>query len=224
MSESTETTAGDLTPTNTQELTGDLTPSEKNGEEPAKSLLSDQPDQSDQDDSTPDGPPDEYTFTHPEGQELKLELLNQFTDLARELGLSNEKAQSALDWYRDKVVSGISADLAAQRTALIEGWTTTIKGDPELGGARLKATIETAKSFVKEYPRSAEFLQLMDETGLGNHPEMIRFLHHWGNGLKEDRTLIGTRTNPGKVMTQDQFTNLRPGDRAKFINSGGRVE
>jgi hypothetical protein len=66
-------------------------------------------------------------------------------------------------------------------------------------------------------------MQMLSETGIGSHPEMIRFMHHWGKGLQEDRNLIGTRTTGSRTMTTDQFNNLRPADRAKYMKSGGNI-
>ncbi len=203
-------------------------------EVPAKpeitNLLTDDPDETTDEPTdtpaatAPEGVPEQYTFSTPEGQpDLQTETLTQFTDLARQLGLSNAKAQAALDWYRENILLGINRRQQDLQQTVTQGWQQEIREDRELGGEKMKQTLRTAQGLIKEYPRSAEFTKMLNETGIGNHPEMVRFIHHWGKGLQEDRQLLGGRNSGGRSMTQEQFQALRPPERAKYINGGGIV-
>jgi hypothetical protein len=102
--------------------------------------------------SAPEGPPETYEFTT---DDMQPEMLEKFSSLARELGLTNESAQKTLDWYRENVLPDINRNLEASRQAIIDNWETTIKSDPELGGGKIGKTLATAQSFIKEYPGRA---------------------------------------------------------------------
>ena len=170
--------------------------------------------------SAQNGPPEKYELS---ADDLQPAMLEKFSDLARELKMDNANAQKTLDWYRENVLPDITRNMEAGRKAVIDGWEGEINSDPELGGPKIKQTIAVAQGFIKEYPRAAEFMQMLAETGIGSNPEMVRFMHHWGKGLQEDRQLLGGRAGGGKTLDSAQFQALRPADRAKFMKSGGTV-
>ena len=39
-----------------------------------------------------------------------------------------------------------------------------------------------------------KFNEMLDSSGLGNHPEMIRFLHRVGKAISEDSVVVGGTT------------------------------
>lgn len=63
-----------------------------------------------------------------------------------------------------------------QKTA----WRESFENDPEMGGNRKDTTLNAALEFIKTHGGTAdqqqEFRQLMHETGVGNHPALIRLL------------------------------------------------
>jgi hypothetical protein len=56
---------------------------------------------------------------------------------------------------------------------------------------------------------SYELRQLLDETGLGNHPLIIRLFHNLSKTLKEDGVVKGTATaGGGKSLANRMFPNM----------------
>lgn len=161
----------------------------------------------------PDGPPETYEFSHPEGQELKPEMLEKFTDLAKGLKLSNTDAQKALDWYRENVLPTINRDLETARAAVIDGWVNEVKNDPEMGGPKLDQTRKTILRLIAASPNAAEFRQMLDDTGMANNPVMWRFLHFFGMGMQEDRDLIQGKPTTDNLSTLPAVERLKAARR-----------
>ena len=64
-------------------------------------------------------------------------------------------------------------------------WATESQSDEEFGGEKLGANLEIAKSSLNAFGTDA-FKSLLSESGLGNHPEVIRFMYRAGKAIGED--------------------------------------
>jgi hypothetical protein len=53
-------------------------------------------------------------------------------------------------------------------------WIDETKADKEIGGDKLDATLATAKRALDAYG-SPQFIEMLNQSGLGNHPEVVRF-------------------------------------------------
>lgn len=137
--------------------------------------------------------PESYeAFTMPEGVEANETLMTEFTALAKELGLSQEKAQKLVDLQAKTALEEtttrtdqLTKALEAQKTR----WADEIKNDPELGGAKFDATVTTAVKAVSAF-FGDDVRTLLNESGIGNHPGLIRGLHKIGLAITEDRIVI----------------------------------
>lgn len=146
-------------------------------------------------------------FKLPDGIQVQEDKLSEFTnDLADfELGAKDhastqEFGQKLLDKHivlvTDAVKNAIemnkSADLAKHNE-----WREQTKKDPIIGGNRLETTKSDALKFIRTHGGTAaqqqEFIQLMNETGVGNHPAMIRMLAQAGKNMSEPRPLAATK-------------------------------
>ena len=133
---------------------------------------------------TPEGAPDKYEFNAKVADapdELDPEVLTAFGEVAKELDLPQEAAQKVLD----KVAPVIQARQAEQvEKARIE-WAEESKSDQEFGGETFETNLETAKTALNAFG-TEPFKQLLSESGLGNHPEVIRFMYRAGKAISED--------------------------------------
>lgn len=136
--------------------------------------------------------PETYeAFTMPEGGEVDEALLGEFSAVAKELGLTQAQAQKLVDLQAKSAIAETSARtdqltqaLEAQKTR----WVDEIKNDPELGGAKFDATITTAVKAMSFF--GDDFRVLLNESGIGNNPGLIRGLHKIGLAMSEDRMVI----------------------------------
>lgn len=135
--------------------------------------------------------PDAYEVTAPEGVTLDKAALDMFDPVFRKLGLTNAGAQEIVnaapgfvDHIRDQVAGSVVSDVVAQRKA----WAEAAASDPEIGGARFE---ESKSLAAKAFDRlglapDGPFRTLLKESGLGNHPDMIRAMVKMGRAIGED--------------------------------------
>jgi hypothetical protein len=141
-------------------------------------------------DAAKDGAPEEYAeFTAPEGVELDPEVLGAFKEIAKGDNLSQEKAQRYVD-AAAQLVQKQGQQLADEIVATRTGWLEAAKTDPEFGGDKLPESLATAKRAIEAYGSPA-LTTLLDQTGLGNNPEIIRLLVKAGAAVSEDTMVSG---------------------------------
>lgn len=75
-------------------------------------------------------------------------------------------------------------------------WRQNFVNDPEIGGNRQETTISSAKKFISDHggtlEQQAEFRNILDRTGLGNHPAVIRLLANAGSAMREPAPLAAS--------------------------------
>ena len=133
---------------------------------------------------TPKGAPETYEFNTKVAdapEELDSEVVTAFGKVAKELDLPQEAAQKVLD----KVAPVIQARQAEQVEKAKEEWLGESQSDKEFGGENLNANLDVAKSALNAFG-TEPFKQLLQESGLGNHPEVIRFMYRAGKAISED--------------------------------------
>lgn len=153
----------------------------------------------------PQGAPEEYAdFTMPDGVEFDAELGGDIKAIAKELNLTQEQAQKLADLglkHGQKLTSTHAEQLAQAR----ETWANEAKADKEYGGEKFGENMAVAKKAVDAYA-SPELKSLLNETGLGNHPEMIRLFHKVGLTISEDRFDGGRGThNAGQQSAAERL-------------------
>jgi hypothetical protein len=140
-----------------------------------------------------------YELTAPEGRTIDPEVLGSFSEVARELNLSKDAAQTVLD----RLVPKMAERQAAQLDSFRSQWTEASKTDKEFGGDRLPENLTVARKALESFG-SPELRSLLNESGLGNHPEIIRFMVRAGRAISEDR-FVGNSEGaaPGRGAPKD---------------------
>lgn len=154
-----------------------------------------------------EGQPPPLELKLPEGVDAKS--LESFKALAGELKLDSPRAQKALDYHLGVVKASEEARQAQQR-ATFEAWGKAARVDKELsdGGKpdAFKASVGLAhQALQKFFPPS--IFELLDATGLGNHPDVIRGFVRVGRALQED-SVAGAAGARGST-SQDGEAQLR---------------
>jgi len=137
------------------------------------------------------GAPDKYVWTAPEGKTLDPQTLDAFAVVAKDLNLPQDQAQRVVD----AMVPTMAARQAEQLTATSAQWAAQSKADKEFGGDAFDANMATAKQALKDFG-TPELNALLNESGLGNHPDVIRFMVRAGKALSADKH-VGGRAAPG---------------------------
>lgn len=137
------------------------------------------------------GAPEKYELTPPDGfEQIDADALAEAEPVLRELNLNNEQAQKLMPAAAnlvkrtlDRAEKAITDRAIAQR----KEWADAFEADQDLGGAnKAKTLADAARAFDHYGIKPGEGLrQLLDESGLGNHPDMIRFVARIGRDLDE---------------------------------------
>jgi hypothetical protein len=142
-----------------------------------------------------DGAPETYTeFSIPDGVELDREALDGFTPLAKDLNLTQTQAQKLVDLYAHQIDALQTAQ--TEKVANVrKGWVEGIKADNEIGGTALNENVALAVKALDKYG-TPELRKALDESGLGDHPEMVRVFYRIGRAMAEDTIEGGQNTAP----------------------------
>lgn len=140
---------------------------------------------------TKPGAPEKYEFKAPEGGAFDDAVLGAFSEVAKELNLPQDEAQKVID----KVAPVLQARQAEQLAAVSNEWAQSARVDKEFGGDKLDENLATAKKALDAFA-SPELRTLLNESGLGNHPEMIRLMYRAGKAISEDRFVAGKTGSP----------------------------
>ena len=146
------------------------------------------------------GAPESYKFNNPEGlpegSEIDERIITAYSEAAREADLPQEKAQGMLD----KVMTSMHEHGVEVAEAQRNEWAEQSRKDTEFGGKQLDENLGIAKKALEQF--GSESLQSLLEgpQGLGNHPEVIRFMVKVGKAISEDG-YVGS--NQGKTVDLD---------------------
>jgi hypothetical protein len=152
--------------------------------------------------------PDTYAdFVLPEGMQLDEALLTEATPMFKDLGLTQEQAQKLIDFQAKQVQAGSQKQID-DFNQLKSDWRDLSKNDGEFGGDKFDENVKIAQSAISKYGTS-ELKQLLEDHGVGNHPEVIRFMVRVGQTLKED---VPGSTGGTPTKAEDAVSILYPND------------
>lgn len=161
------------------------------GTEPSKTDDKTNPEPKGNDKKPVSAAPEKYEFTAGEGQELDKKAVAAFEPIARELGLSNEQAQKIVDVYGYTIMPQIAKQQEAAWQKQVTEWAETVKADKELGSVE---SIGNAQKAMDQFG-TPELKQYLNDSGLGNHPELFRIFSRIGKAMSEDGFVSGSSEN-----------------------------
>ena len=138
---------------------------------------------------------DKFEFNVPENTEVDADVLKNFKDFAIEKGMSQDAAQSVLD-YSLKT----QADQKAAREEAVNKAIKDIKADPELGGSNYDK-VQKAIGRVTMHYGGEDFKKIVFENGLNHDASFARFIKNLSDVLSEQ---------PVKTTSQTKGISNRP--------------
>lgn len=157
-------------------------------------------------DKAKDGAPEKYEFKLPEGAQADEALLSEFTPLAKELNLSQDQAQKLVDLYA-KTQGAAQKSVADHWDNLNKEWQGKVSSDKEYGGADLDKNVAIAKKAIDAFG-TPELKDALNLTGVGNHPEIVRFFYRVGKAISDDKFDTGNaKTNAPRDAAKLLFPN-----------------
>lgn len=143
------------------------------------------------------GAPEKYEFKAPEGQAFDAQVLEAYSTVAKELNLTQEAAQTLLDR-----IGPVMTERANEQMGVMHlQWFEASKTDKEFGGEKLSENLAVAKKALDQLG-TPELRDMLNQSGMGNHPELVRFIYRVGKALSED-TFVGRSTGDKKSAPKD---------------------
>jgi hypothetical protein len=146
--------------------------------------------------------PESYTFAAPEGVTLDTAAVEEFSAIAKELGLEQGKAQAIAD-----VAVKMQQRQAEAQQALVTSWVEQVKVDKEIGGDKFAENLAVARKALETFG-TPELQDVLNMTGLGNHPEVIRAFYKAGKAISEDRFIPGSPKGPEMDLAKRMFPTM----------------
>ena len=122
--------------------------------------------------------PDGYALTFDKSVSVDADLLNNFRAVAHEAGITQNQAKKLAELYAGHMAGQDRKRVDTLRQA-VDGWEKEIKESSGFSAQKADAQRALARY------GSAELFQVMDETFLGSHPAMFRFMAAVGKALAE---------------------------------------
>jgi len=137
-------------------------------------------------------------------QGLNPGFIDGYSEIAKELGLSKDSA-SALLTKAAELVEKMDVE-GVERQA--SEWIAAARNDKEFGGSALNANLAIAKKGLETFG-GQPLKDLLESTGLGNHPEVIRFFYRVGKTVSEDSFDRGGASS-GPASEEERMRKIYP--------------
>ena len=147
--------------------------------------------------------PEKYDFASAEGK-VQPTVLAKFEGIAREMGMSQEAAMKLID----TVAPEMQAAAKAHQDTTVLKWAADSKSDKEFGGDKLGENMAIAKKALETFG-TPELTKMLDETGMGNHPEIIRAFFRAGLKISSG-TFVPSGGGAAKSSATDAGSKLYP--------------
>lgn len=147
--------------------------------------------------------PEKYEIKLPDNSPLDNASIEKIAAFAKARGFTNEEAQALLTRESESIqayVEGQHKMLGEKTTE----WSKTWEGDKEIGGDAFKVNAELAKRVVDRFG-SPDLKKALNDTGLGNHPELGRLLVRIGKAMSEDQLVLPGSQPGGKRPPEEVF-------------------
>lgn len=159
--------------------------------------------------------PENYDFKDvklPEGMELDKELTEEFSIAAKEMGLTQAKADKFMGMgvkLTSKIQGKFQEAMKEAQVNQIKAYKTMLNTDPEIGGANLKTTLTEANAAYEVFV-SDEAANILSATGLNNHPAIVKMFRDIGRQVKNDTIKGGANTKHVRTA-EDWYPEMKKG-------------
>lgn len=146
--------------------------------------------------------PDSYEFTMPDGVQLDTAAADEFKGIAKEYGLTQEQAQKVADIGAKMVQRQAEAHVSQ-----VQAWVDAVKTDKDIGGDKLNENLAIARKTIDTFG-SPELKEVLNVTGLGNHPEIVKLAYKIGKAISDDGFVRGGNTSSPKSAAEIMYPSM----------------
>lgn len=125
-----------------------------------------------------------YDFKVPEGLQVDNAAMDQFKEILGANKISAELGQGLLDRHVAEMTRYAKSVQDHQQQTWKDtraSWRDQVKGDPEIGGSNLETALQgmaQARDLFVSATDMKAFNEMLEYTGVGDHPQMLKFMHN----------------------------------------------
>lgn len=127
--------------------------------------------------------PDDYVFQFAPETVVDTALIDEFRRFAFEQKMSLENARLMAKFY-EQYVLGQSKKQNQEQTELLQSMQKACEEDSEFGGMNFYDNMRYAKAAILRFD-DGSLAKILNDTGFGSHPEVVRFMYRVGKALAE---------------------------------------
>lgn len=127
--------------------------------------------------------PDDYVFQFSPETVVDTMLIDEFRRFAFEQNMSLENARLMAQFY-EKYVLGQSKKQSQEQEELLKSMQKACEEDSEFGGMKFLDNMRYARAAVLRFD-DGSLAKILNDTGFGSHPEVVRFMYRVGKALAE---------------------------------------
>ena len=130
--------------------------------------------------------------TPPAAYALDLGVFGENVDAGEAAFLSQIAQESGADAAAaSKLVQDLTLWGQVKHEQQVQAWEDASRNDPDFGGEKLQENLAIASRALEAYDPQGEIRAMLEETGYGNHPALVRFFIAIGRDLSPDRMVSG---------------------------------
>jgi len=130
--------------------------------------------------------PEAYELSAPDGYPMGEAELKQLNAMCKEAKLSKEQGEAVL-----KYLHGNYTAYQESQAAQIKKWVEEARADKEFGGDKFDENVADARKGLATFDTDGSIRQMLEETGYGSNPAVLKIFARVGKALGEDR-LVGS--------------------------------
>ncbi len=144
-------------------------------------------------------------FKIAEGVDASEETMVELTAMAKSMDMNQDQAQKMVDLYMQNV-GGVEAEfqkgVSENFESLQKAWRSETSKDAIVGKTENQ---QTAIKAITKFG-TPELKNFLNDSGMGDHPELIRFCYNIGKAISEDVLVPGEGRSTGKLYPNSDHT------------------
>lgn len=124
-------------------------------------------------------------------------------------GADTPEAASAAEAARQHQWQDFVRQQQMQHGQEVQQWRQMTADDPEIGGGRLQVSVARAQWALNRFDPDKVLGQWMEQSGLGNHPEVIRFFNRVADAVSDDRVVEGQTARAMPSLEERMYPNWK---------------
>ncbi len=154
-------------------------------------------------DATKPNAPEPFELTAPEGYPINEAGLKGLNDLCKSAKLTKEQGEAVLAH-----MAGNYAAFTEQQQAQGKAWIEEFKADKDFGGDKFDVSVAEAQKALATFDEGGTVSKMLQETGYGNNPAVLKIFARVGRALGEDKLPGMSGGAEDKPLEERFYTNI----------------